>query len=100
MLVSDQPGCWGDAARLPKKPGIQKLTPPSSAAATVGAPMSAPKRRMKRLSLDMLHPPETLCLARRQPNGRARHSPMYFQKKTRVFVACGASVTTYGSTVS
>src|SRR5215475_525272 len=30
MLVSDQPGCWGAAARLPKKPGIQKLTPPSS----------------------------------------------------------------------
>jgi hypothetical protein len=26
-----RPGCNGAAARLPKKPGIQKLTPPSSA---------------------------------------------------------------------
>src|SRR5262245_367685 len=34
MLVIDHPGaCWGTAARLPKSPGIQKLTPPSSAAA-------------------------------------------------------------------
>src|SRR5436190_22777776 len=31
MLASDQPGCWGAAAKLPKKPGTQKLTPPSSA---------------------------------------------------------------------
>src|SRR5712672_3017281 len=31
MLASDQPGCCGVAARLPKKPGTQKLTPPSSA---------------------------------------------------------------------
>jgi hypothetical protein len=30
-VASDQPGCWGVAARLPKKPGTQKLTPPSSA---------------------------------------------------------------------
>src|SRR5207249_8583871 len=31
MVASDQPGCCGVAARLPKKPGTQKLTPPSSA---------------------------------------------------------------------
>src|SRR4029077_7090847 len=31
MFASDQPGCCGVAARLPKRPGIQKLTPPSSA---------------------------------------------------------------------
>ena len=30
-VASDHPGCCGVAARLPKKPGIQKLTPPSSA---------------------------------------------------------------------
>src|SRR5712671_767080 len=31
MLASDQPGCCGVAARLPKNPGTQKLTPLSSA---------------------------------------------------------------------
>src|SRR5258705_589944 len=31
MFTSDHPDCCGVAARLPKKPGIQKLTPPSSA---------------------------------------------------------------------
>ena len=31
MVWRVQPGCSGAAARLPKKPGIQKLTPPSSA---------------------------------------------------------------------
>src|SRR5215471_8044546 len=33
MLVNDGPGTCGAAARLPNKPGIQKLTPPSSARA-------------------------------------------------------------------
>jgi hypothetical protein len=33
----DQPGCTGAAARLPNKPGSQKLTPPSSAMAIFGA---------------------------------------------------------------
>src|SRR5258708_3483261 len=37
MLASDHPGCCGVAARLPKKPGTQKLAPPSSANAA-GAP--------------------------------------------------------------
>src|SRR5262249_39609124 len=31
------PGCNGAAAKLPKKPGIQKLTPPSSATAGADA---------------------------------------------------------------
>src|SRR5258708_31418417 len=31
MFANGQPGCWGAADRLPKKPGPQKLTPPSSA---------------------------------------------------------------------
>src|SRR5262245_45208293 len=45
MPASDQPGCWGTAARLPKKPGTQKLSPPSSAiAAPDGAPSPKPKR--------------------------------------------------------
>src|SRR5208337_962631 len=48
MVVRDQPGCCGAAARLPKKPGIQKLTPPSSAlemsvAETTAANIMAPK---------------------------------------------------------
>src|SRR4029077_9261166 len=38
MVASDHPGCCGAAARPPKRPGKQKLTPPSSAAAIVGAP--------------------------------------------------------------
>jgi hypothetical protein len=33
MVPTDHPGCRGVATRLPKKPGIQKLTPPSSATA-------------------------------------------------------------------
>src|SRR5262249_33168073 len=37
MFVTDHPGCWGAAARLPKNPGSQKLTPPSSAKALRGA---------------------------------------------------------------
>src|SRR5712671_3414296 len=36
MVASVHPGCCGVAARLPKKPGTQKLTPPSSACATPG----------------------------------------------------------------
>src|SRR5690349_4704348 len=37
MLVRLQPGTSGDAAKLPKNPGTQKLTPPWSADAGVGA---------------------------------------------------------------
>jgi hypothetical protein len=33
MVANDHPGCCGVAARLPKNPGTQKLTPPSSATA-------------------------------------------------------------------
>src|SRR4026208_2315057 len=42
MVATDHPGVGGTAARLPKKPGIQKLTPPSSARATCGAIATAP----------------------------------------------------------
>src|ERR1700742_4266619 len=38
MWATDQPGCCGVAARLPKNPGTQKLTPPSSARATCECP--------------------------------------------------------------
>src|SRR5580704_17362467 len=41
MVASDHPGCCGAAARLPKKPGIQKLTPPSSASACFGSETTA-----------------------------------------------------------
>src|SRR5947208_14105261 len=37
MSANDKPGCCGVAARLPKNPGTQKLTPPSSAFAASGA---------------------------------------------------------------
>src|SRR5262249_46316694 len=37
LKKAGRPGCCGAAARLPKKPGSQKLTPPSSAKALCGA---------------------------------------------------------------
>src|SRR5215813_12915056 len=36
MVANENPGVWGVAARLPKKPGTQKLTPPSSASEVCG----------------------------------------------------------------
>src|SRR5438045_3832818 len=41
MLANDHPGCCGVAARLPKSPGTQKLTPPSSAMAAFGTAPTA-----------------------------------------------------------
>src|SRR6516225_12161608 len=46
----------GAAAKLPKKPGIQKLTPLSSAAAIVGALMSTPRTKTNCLSLEHVIP--------------------------------------------
>jgi hypothetical protein len=46
MVVNDHPGCSGAAARLPKKPGIQKLTPPSSAIAGFGTNVTAHVNRI------------------------------------------------------
>jgi hypothetical protein len=40
----EKPGVCGVAARLPKNPGTQKLTPPSSARAMPGASASAQNR--------------------------------------------------------
>ena len=56
-----QPGCRGAAARLPKKPGIQKLTPPSSASdacetsasAAAKAPVEIRRVRCARLVRDV-----------------------------------------------
>ena len=42
MTVSAQPGCWGTAARLPNKPGSQKLIPFSSAKEMAGSEVTAP----------------------------------------------------------
>src|SRR5208282_2373665 len=42
MTVSAQPGCWGTAARLPNKPGSQKLTPFSSAKEMAGSEVTTP----------------------------------------------------------
>src|SRR5262245_47059539 len=36
MFTAENPGCSGAAARLPKNPGSQKLTPPSSACDACG----------------------------------------------------------------
>src|SRR6516162_7877554 len=46
----------GAAAKLPKKPGIQKLTPLSSAAAIVDALMSTPRTKTNCLSLERVIP--------------------------------------------
>src|SRR5215510_9042389 len=48
MYAAEHPGCIGAAARLPKKPGSQKLTPPSSAIASFIA-----------LKLAMMHAPNS-----------------------------------------
>jgi hypothetical protein len=37
MSAKENPGCAGAAAKLPKLPGSQKLTPPSSAKENLGA---------------------------------------------------------------
>src|SRR5215469_18787925 len=44
MLARFQPGTCGVAARLPKNPGTQKLTPPSSARAVGADNMAAAMR--------------------------------------------------------
>src|SRR5215813_11983426 len=51
MVVNDHPGCCGVAARLPKSPGIQKLTPPSSAAAGFGT--NATAQQVNRIPIDV-----------------------------------------------
>src|SRR5215831_10533635 len=45
MSANDHPGCCGVAARLPYRPGSQKLTPPSAASAMPEAAASAPRAR-------------------------------------------------------
>src|SRR5262245_42362063 len=62
MVVTDHPGCRGAAARLPKKPGTQKLTPPSSASTALGAAI-VPRIRAKPPATAQRHaPPLTLRL--------------------------------------
>src|ERR1700676_1418920 len=65
MVASDHPGCCGAAARLPKKPGIQKLTPPSSASAYFGTETTA-------ASVIALQTKPVL-MARVRAAGRSRH---------------------------
>src|SRR5580704_3606677 len=95
MVASDHPAGCGTAARLPNRPGNQKLTPPSSAAAIVGAPIRAPRRRMKCLNCErnMPHPPERLCVAWHQFNGVGAARANVFAADVRIFIICGAMVT-------
>src|SRR5262249_14788398 len=55
MLVHENPGTCGAAARLPKKPGIQKLTPPSSARAACDQTAAIDKRPMAQPRLAQSH---------------------------------------------
>ena len=50
-LANDHPGCCGVAARLPKRPGIQKLMPPSSANAQSENMITGAKTIVATLSL-------------------------------------------------
>src|SRR5580692_7529387 len=99
MLVRDQPGCWAAAARLPKKPGIQKLTPPSSAAATDGTLMRAPRTAMQCLNLSRDMPcPQWFCAVRdgdspNQFNGMRAARANVFAGEARIPITCGANVT-------
>src|ERR1700688_393486 len=54
MFASDHPGCAGVAARLPKSPGIQKLTPPSSASAYFGIETTAASVIAPQTKLDLM----------------------------------------------
>src|SRR3954470_20295148 len=60
MVVNDHPGCCGAGARLPKSPGIQKLTPPSSATAGLTPNTNAQANRILidiRSATDIALPP-------------------------------------------
>jgi hypothetical protein len=58
------PGTCGAADKLPKKPGIQKLTPPSSAIAGLTTAPGTAKARMKRSR----HPQDVLANPGRVPS--------------------------------
>src|SRR3954447_26999793 len=57
---SEKPGCDGVAARLPNDPGVQKLSPVSSAQASCGASASAAATapRVKRCRPEPCHAPD------------------------------------------
>src|SRR5262249_51140207 len=68
MFVSDHPGCCGGAARLPKKPGIQKLTPPSSAQRLRGAEIKVPSASAAIAAIGLIN--------------RARSNPIFLASET------------------
>src|SRR5262245_35570497 len=67
MPVNDQPGCSGAAASVFNKPGIQKLTPPSSATAGLVPHVNAQKKTsptdVRRIS-DIERPQSLISLER------------------------------------
>ena len=86
-------GLLGAAARLPKNPGTQKLTPPSSAAATVGAPVRA-RRRTKCLSFERkVPPPDKRCVCSHQFNGVRAARDNAFAGDARISIMCDTNVT-------
>jgi hypothetical protein len=58
MYPTDNPGCWGTAARLPNWPDNQKATPPSSdlarsAVVAITASASAARKKVERVLRDL-----------------------------------------------
>src|SRR5262249_61446072 len=83
-----QPGCRGAAAKLPKKPGIQTLTPPSSAFAALAKHANATAPQMSADEVAGLRPP--LCamsiskLAIRNRRDMSRPQPSHAERERRL----------------
>src|SRR5215208_7074392 len=96
MFAKEKPGTDGLAARLPKKPGIQKLTPPSSAFAAGDDNTSATARvadhPLKCLESIMLRPLLSSTLVMRL-GARMRHAYPLASRKERILAACGLRIT-------
>src|SRR4051794_22389217 len=95
MVAMEKPGCCGAAARLPKKPGTQKLTPPSSAAATVGAiarpartRSDAPRCTNAAAAVVVIVPPDTV--PRRQRRARCSVGAVRLSRAGLIFLSLRA----------
>ncbi len=64
MLAKENPGVSGVAAMLPKNPGTQKLTPPSSARASLGMPWTTRLTSAAATRAGSQTPCQTAALAR------------------------------------
>src|SRR5262245_39244887 len=104
MFTAENPGCSGAAARLPKNPGSQKLTPPSSACDACGRsvpmtsaaakPTPAVRRVVSRCFMTTPPPaftarvPPTLLVAVRPEHGMARPHDRHDTPASNLRLAC------------